>query len=151
MQQLLSLIVPVFDQSLVQHEVAHVGYQSYPVSGLHWQRQTSQNCQPFCAKERSPGSQESDNVRKSDLQISDWCHQAIRNRGKKSLTDTTSDASGYRRRQDSMKHCSKTCRRERNRTFLSQNGERAMHVVDKAPPPSGEGSRANVDAVHLTF
>ena len=29
-----------------------------------------------------------------------------------------------------------------NRTFLSQNGERAMHVGDKAPPPSGEGSRA---------
>ena len=38
-----------------------------------------------------------------------------------------------------------------NRTFLSQNGERAMHVGDKAPPPSGEGSRANVDAVHLAF
>ena len=29
-------------------------------SGLHWQRRTSQKCQPFCAKERSPGSQRSD-------------------------------------------------------------------------------------------
>ena len=40
---------------------------------------------------------------------------------------------------------------KRNRAFFSQNGERAMHGHDKAPPPSGEGSRANVDAVHLTF
>ena len=50
------------DQEIVQQEDAG----EYQFSALHCQHRTSQECQPFCAKERSPGSQRSDNRKQRD-------------------------------------------------------------------------------------
>ena len=39
------------------------------IQALHCQYRTPQGCQPFCAKERSPGSQESDECREIERKI----------------------------------------------------------------------------------